>query len=71
MAQDLETLKAKVKELEELLAQKNHTQPVRSKIDKMSSEVVDSNPYRFGKTFLNVYFYIRRKLKSRIQDWEG
>lgn len=45
MAQDLETLKAKVKELEELLAQKNHTQPVRSKIDKMSSEVVDSNPY--------------------------
>ncbi|CAB4001048.1 Ubiquitin-like modifier-activating enzyme 5 [Paramuricea clavata] len=45
MAQDLETLKARVKELEELLALKNHTQPVRSKIDKMSSEVVDSNPY--------------------------
>jgi hypothetical protein len=47
MAEDLETLKARIKELEELLAQKNvDTQPTRSKIDKMSSEVVDSNPYR-------------------------
>ena len=49
MAEDLETLKARIKELEELLAQKNgDIQPARNKIEKMSSEVVDSNPYRFG-----------------------
>jgi hypothetical protein len=53
MAEDLETLKARIKELEELLAQKNvDTRPTRSKIDKMSSEVVDSNPYRSEKCVL-------------------
>ena len=46
MAENLETLKARIKELEELLQQKNgDTQPARNKIKKMSSEVVDSNPY--------------------------
>ncbi len=50
MGDDLETLKARIKELEELLAHKNDTsQSTRSKIGKMSSEVVDSNPYRSGK----------------------
>lgn len=57
MAQDLETLKARIKDLEELLAQKHsENQPViRSKIDQMSSEVVDSNPYRLERQALNLY----------------
>ena len=59
MAEDLETLKARIKELEEILAQQNDTQPARSKIDKMSSEVVDSNPYRSVKCLENVSMYVR------------
>lgn len=49
MAEDLETLKARIRELEEILAQQHDIQPARSRIDKMSPEVVDSNPYRSAK----------------------
>lgn len=45
----IEDLKAKIKELEELLAaersKNSENAPVRAKIAQMSSEVVDSNPY--------------------------
>jgi hypothetical protein len=45
-------LELRVKELEkqlELEKQKHEpVQPVREKIVQMSSEVVDSNPYRYG-----------------------
>ncbi|XP_028392991.1 ubiquitin-like modifier-activating enzyme 5 isoform X1 [Dendronephthya gigantea] len=43
MAENLETLKARIKELESLLAER--VEPVRNRIEQMSSEVVDSNPY--------------------------
>ncbi|XP_046860174.1 ubiquitin-like modifier-activating enzyme 5 [Xenia sp. Carnegie-2017] len=46
MAKEIDLLKERVKELEELLCQKNENHvSVRHKIGKMSSEVVDSNPY--------------------------
>lgn len=44
MAGNIETLKARIKELESLLAER--VEPVRKKVEQMSSEVVDSNPYR-------------------------
>jgi hypothetical protein len=48
----MKELVLKVKELEkqlELERQKHESvQPVREKIVQMSSEVVDSNPYRYG-----------------------
>lgn len=53
MAKEIDLLKERVKELEELLCQKNENHvSVRHKIGKMSSEVVDSNPYRLGKFLL-------------------
>lgn len=43
----IETLKAKIQELEEQLDRANNKHiPVREKIDTMTAEVVDSNPYR-------------------------
>lgn len=48
----VEALKAKVKQLEEELALEKsrnlQNAPARGKIAQMSSEVVDSNPYRLG-----------------------
>lgn len=47
MAVKIEELKAKIKELEIALEmEKKRKGPVREKINEMSSEVVDSNPYR-------------------------
>lgn len=44
----VEELQKKVKELEaQLAAAQGNVGPVRQKIDVMSSEVVDSNPYRY------------------------
>lgn len=44
----IEDLKLKIKQLElELEAARQTNGPGRSKISEMSSEVVDSNPYRF------------------------
>ena len=61
MAEDLETLKARIRELEEMLAQQHDIiQPARSRIDKMSSEVVDSNPYRSAKCLEYFCVCIRR-----------
>ncbi|XP_065065925.1 ubiquitin-like modifier-activating enzyme 5 [Rhopilema esculentum] len=42
---EVETLRKRVKELEEQLASCNATSVFRNKIEKMSAEVVDSNPY--------------------------
>jgi hypothetical protein len=42
-------LELRVKELEKQLElEKQKHEPVREKIVQMSSEVVDSNPYRYG-----------------------
>ena len=47
MADQIEELNAKIRELEEALeAEKKRKGPIREKIEAMSSEVVDSNPYR-------------------------
>lgn len=47
MAEEIEGLRAKIKELEVALeTEKKRKGLVRKKIDQMSSEVVDSNPYR-------------------------
>ena len=47
MAEEIEGLRAKIKELETALeTEKKRKGLVREKIEKMSSEVVDSNPYR-------------------------
>lgn len=46
MADQIEELNAKIRELEEALeAEKKRKGPIREKIEAMSSEVVDSNPY--------------------------
>lgn len=48
----IEDLKKKVQELEaKLAAAQGKAGPVRQKIDVMSSEVVDSNPYRYFAVF--------------------
>lgn len=45
---NVEELKKKISELEaKLAAAQGNSGPVRQKIDVMSSEVVDSNPYRY------------------------
>lgn len=47
MADQIEELNAKIRELEVALeAEKKRKGPIREKIEAMSSEVVDSNPYR-------------------------
>lgn len=48
----VEELKSKIKELElQLEAERHKNGPGRSKISQMSSEVVDSNPYRLNFEF--------------------
>lgn len=42
----IEELQKKVKQLEEELEKSRQSGAVRTKISQMSSEVVDSNPYR-------------------------
>lgn len=57
----VEDLRKKVKELEaQLAAAQGNVGPVRQKIDVMSSEVVDSNPYRYFMIFL---YEITKSLK--------
>jgi len=47
MADEIEGLKAKIKDLETALeTERKRKRPMREKIQEMSSEVVDSNPYR-------------------------
>ena len=49
MAEQIEELKNKIRELEMALdAEKKRKGPVREKIEAMTSEVVDSNPYRWA-----------------------
>lgn len=50
---EMEKLKAKIIELENLLErQNNESMKTRTKIKEMSSEVVDSNPYRYAYLFV-------------------
>lgn len=50
MADQIEELNAKIRELEVALeAEKKRKGPIREKIEAMSSEVVDSNPYRWDE----------------------
>lgn len=50
MADEIEGLKAKIKDLENALEiERKRKGPMREKIGQMSSEVVDSNPYRLVK----------------------
>lgn len=44
--ESVEELKNKIAELEAQLAKTQENAPIREKIQNMSSEVVDSNPYR-------------------------
>ena len=55
--ESVESLKARIKELEDELAKRGKDGEVvrRQKIDQMSSEVVDSNPYRYMGSFTAVY----------------
>ena len=47
MTDELQSLKDKVSELEKALEHERKKKgPRREKVDQMSSEVVDSNPYR-------------------------
>ena len=48
MAENLESLNKRIKELEGLLAQQNGVETTRAKIEKMSAEVADTNPYRLA-----------------------
>lgn len=55
MADEIEGLKAKIKDLENALEiERKRKGPMREKIGQMSSEVVDSNPYRLVKWFLKI-----------------
>lgn len=56
----IEDLQKKIKELEqELKEERSKGGAIRTKISQMSSEVVDSNPYRYMKWFfLCIYFCI-------------
>eukprot|EP00112_Aurelia_sp_Birch-Aquarium-sp1_P021902 Seg6.10 transcript_id=Seg6.10/GoldUCD/mRNA.D3Y31 product="Ubiquitin-like modifier-activating enzyme 5" protein_id=Seg6.10/GoldUCD/D3Y31 len=45
MEKEIETLRQRVKDLEKQLATNNASSNPRNKIDKMSSEVIDTNPY--------------------------
>lgn len=48
----IEELQKKVKDLEaKLAAAQGNVAPGRQKIEVMSSEVVDSNPYRYSSVF--------------------
>lgn len=57
----IEALKAKVQQLEEELAieksRNSQNAPARGKISQMSSEVVDSNPYRLVIRGLYLQFF--------------
>lgn len=44
--ESVEELKNKISQLEAQLAKAQGNAPIRQKIQNMSSEVVDSNPYR-------------------------
>lgn len=52
-------LKRRVSELEQELSSVRASQPARTKIEQMSAEVVDSNPYRYEyrKSSMGVKFY--------------
>ena len=53
MADEVVGLKSKIKELETALEnERKRKGPMREKIVNMSSEVVDSNPYRFVKCMI-------------------
>ena len=57
MAEEVEKLKARVAELEAALnksRKKSREGPRRERIENMSSEVVDSNPYRYLPSFLSL-----------------
>lgn len=56
----IEDLQKKIKELEqELKEERSKGGAIRTKISQMSSEVVDSNPYRYMKWFfISIYFCI-------------
>lgn len=45
---EIARLKRRVSELEQELTSVRGSLPVRTKIEQMSAEVVDSNPYRSG-----------------------
>ena len=44
--EEVARLKRRVSELEQELSSMRANQPARTKIEQMSAEVVDSNPYR-------------------------
>ena len=53
MADEIEKLKSKIADLEKSLENERKKKgPRREKINEMSSEVVDSNPYRYKAVFL-------------------
>ena len=56
--ESIDDLKARIRELELQLdtAKRNEVQVTRPKIEKMSAEVVDSNPYRYFTTSNMVYY---------------
>lgn len=74
----VEELKLRIRELEnELIKCKQQRiqeetlqNPVfRPKIEKMSAEVVDSNPYRYGEWFKDGIIRINRHLKPYGNEW--
>ena len=56
--EEIARLKRRVAELEhELSFVKTVSQPARSRIEQMSSEVVDSNPYRLETLSMHLHLY--------------
>ena len=60
--QELERLRARVNELEQQLQKAG---PRRQKIDQMSAEVIDSNPYRC--VYIQPYSLYKKKKILRIK----
>ena len=58
--EEIARLRRRVAELEEELSSVKSNHPARTKIQQMSAEVVDSNPYRSG--YPNPYLLLRQPL---------
>lgn len=69
MADETERLKSKIAELEKALEiERRKKGPRREKIDEMSSEVVDSNPYRLVLETVRVKYYFRSTQDFKINS---
>jgi len=66
-----EALKRRIKELEDELSALKRDGPQRRKIEKMTGEVVDSNPYRRVKKGAHIYDRFHSKAIKTSVDTVG